>query len=413
VVVLLSLLLTLCPVCHTDISAWSGLFGPMIPSPAVFGHEGSGIVEWLPADYAGPLQVGDKVMASFTRCQACSFCKAGQLSGCHVFTPKNLACYDERMQQQTIKLDSGVDVVVGFFGQSSFASHMPCHFQSLVKVDADTALPPVTAFGCGIITGFSTALSLMPSHTPRSFEQLRSLMSLNGETLQRDGVEADATPQTLAVFGIGCVGAGSLVFASKVSHAVAQRVAVSDAFLQVASKQIPVVIAVDIDDARLALATKLGATHTINSAGLSSDEVAAKVRELSHGGTGATMVVEASGVPACVETGIKALGHRGRLAIVGAPAPGSSIPVDVFNLLNNQQTIRGVSPRAVSVGSRADLFQVMMGDSDPLIILPLLLKLHKQSPWMQHLVQEYKPENMAQALKDAKAGTTIKPVLVW
>lgn len=54
-----------------------------------------------------------------------------------------------------------------------------------------------------------------------------------------------------------------------------------------------------------------------------------------------------------------------------------------------------------------------MGDSDPQIILPLLLKLHQQSPWMQHLVHEYKPEDMAQALGDAKAGKTIKPVLVW
>lgn len=55
------------------------------------------------------------------------------------------------------------------------------------------------------------------------------------------------------------------------------------------------------------------------------------------------------------------------------------------------------------------------GDSDPEILIPYMLAQTKRGAFdiMKQLVKTYKPEEIDQAMKDAKSGQVVKPVIVW
>src|SRR3989304_1942126 len=58
-------------VCHTDMNMQQ-----VVPMPAIFGHEGAGVVEEIGAgvDYVGP---GDRVIISWPACGGCPSCISG------------------------------------------------------------------------------------------------------------------------------------------------------------------------------------------------------------------------------------------------------------------------------------------------------------------------------------------------
>ena len=90
------------------------------------------------------------------------------------------------------------------------------------------------------------------------------------------------------------------------------------------------IIAVDIDAKKLEAATRLGATHTVDSS--ATDPVAA-IQELT-GGFGADVVIEAVGRPETWEQAFYARDLAGTLVLVGVPTPDMRIPdiplLDVF-----------------------------------------------------------------------------------
>ncbi|KAG8408429.1 hypothetical protein J3459_017778 [Metarhizium acridum] len=76
-----------------------------------------------------------------------------------------------------------------------------------------------------------------------------------------------------------------------------------------------VIIAIDLQQSRLDLASQLGATHTL----LGNDpEIISKIGEFAPP-NGVNYAVDCTGVPAVIETMIQALGSRGHAASLGAP----------------------------------------------------------------------------------------------
>ena len=73
-------------------------------------------------------------------------------------------------------------------------------------------------------------------------------------------------------------------------------------------------IAVDIDDNKLELAKKFGATHTINSL---KENVVEKIMEIT-GGTMCDFVIEGTGIPKLMETAFDYLRKAGRLIIMSS-----------------------------------------------------------------------------------------------
>lgn len=105
---------------------------------------------------------------------------------------------------------------------------------------------------------------------------------------------------TVLVFGCGMVGLGAISAAGLHRDAT--------------------VIAVDVDDTKLAVARKAGATHTINSA---KENLAERVAALTNG-DGPDVAIEAVGLPATFQAAVELVSFTGRVVYIGyAKAPVS------------------------------------------------------------------------------------------
>ncbi len=102
-----------------------------------------------------------------------------------------------------------------------------------------------------------------------------------------------AATDVVAVLGCGAIGLGAIAGA-----------AFRDA----------TVVAVDIDDGKLAIARKAGATHTVNSAG--ADSLHERLAELTDG-NGPDVVIEAIGLPMTYRAAVEEVAYTGRVVYIG------------------------------------------------------------------------------------------------
>jgi alcohol dehydrogenase, propanol-preferring len=106
------------------------------------------------------------------------------------------------------------------------------------------------------------------------------------------------------------------------------------------------VTAVDIEDAKLDLATRLGADHVVNAR--TTDPVEA-IRAI--GGADVAVVLAASPKP--FEQAFASLARGGRLVCVALPAGGATIPLSIFDTVLGGKSVIGSI-----VGTRQDLAEV-------------------------------------------------------
>ncbi len=332
--------ITAAGMCHTDLSVRSQ--ATPFPLPGVLGHEGAGVVDRVGAQ-ASDFRVGDKVVLSFDSCGSCPPCQAGKVVYCQHWIPLNLLGGSRLDGSATLTRASG-DLHGHFFGQSSFATHALVSARSAVQVDDDLDLSQLAPLGCSVQTGAGAVLN----------------------------VARPEPGSTIVVFGAGGVGL----------------VAVMAAMLTPAAR----IIAVDVNAARLELASELGATDTVNPA--DGDPVSALL-ELT-GGLGAQYSVETSGRLSVLDQAISSLSSAGTCVVVGAPPLGSQIPVDVPNLLG-----RGIR-----------LLGTNQGDSNPRQFIPRLIELHRQGRLpFDKLIRSYAFDQINAAAQDAAEAQTIKPVM--
>ena len=129
-----------CGVCNTDMMAQR-----RVPLPAVFGHEGAGIVEQTGSAVTevGP---GDRVMISWPSCGECPSCAAGRPYECDHVSRLNFG--GARADgSHTVKVD-GQWISSAFFQQSSFATYAIAPESSLVRSPADLPTHLVAALQC-------------------------------------------------------------------------------------------------------------------------------------------------------------------------------------------------------------------------------------------------------------------------
>lgn len=325
-------------VCHTDIGVRNQWLP--VPLPVVLGHEGAGVVE---AVGAGVTKVapGDKVVLTFASCHNCPACGRGEPAYCEQFVVRNVA---GSRPDGTNALHGEGEIHGFFFSQSSFATHAIAVETNVVKVAPDTDLSLVGPLGCGIQTGAGTVLNRLQPEAGSS----------------------------LVVFGAGAVGLAALM---------AARVAGSTK-----------IIAVDLVDARLALAKELGATHTINASTV--DDVVGEIRQITGGG--ANYSVDTTAVTAVVRQAVDSLAPKGTCAVLGFGTAGTEIQVDMLELLMTGRTITGVTE----------------GDARPDEFIPKLLELHAQGRFpFDRLITSYSFQDINTACEDSESGKTIKPVL--
>jgi S-(hydroxymethyl)glutathione dehydrogenase/alcohol dehydrogenase len=283
-------------VCHSDLHAIHG-HGMAFPTPFVLGHEPAGVVEAV-----GP---GVKIVKPGDHVVACLSAFCGHCSKC--LTGRSFQCFTDdfaRGAGDAPRLSRNGSTVHQFVGLGSFSDYMLVGQHNIVKIRKDMPLDRACLLGCGVLTGVGAVLNT-----------------------------AQVSPgSSVAVIGVGGVGL-AVVQGARLAHA-------------------STIVAVDVDDEKLALATSLGATHTVN--GRETDAVAA-VQQLTGGG--ADYVFEAIGNPVTAQQGIAMTAVNGTMTVVGI--------VDVAATL----TITGVD---LMMGKK--LQQSMMGSNRFVADIPLLVE---------------------------------------
>jgi len=139
--------------CHSDIH---GAHGDLpVRLPMVLGHEGAGIVEDV-----GPgvtrVKPGDKVVCSFIpNCGTCRWCATGQQAICDMgATILEGSLPGGRFPFKGPAGEYGALCMVG-----SFSQYGVLHQNSTVKVDDDIPLDKAVLVGCGVPTGWGSAVN--------------------------------------------------------------------------------------------------------------------------------------------------------------------------------------------------------------------------------------------------------------
>lgn len=325
-------------VCHTDIAMRDQTFP--VPQPIVLGHEGAGIVEAVGASVT-KVKPGQAVVMTYNSCGRCPSCYRSQASYCHDFFGYNFA---GSRSDGSSALSAGPEKVHShFFGQSSFATHAICQERNVVPVPADVPLRLLGPLACGIQTGAGAVLN--------------SLRVIPGDSI--------------AVFGTGTVGL-SAVMAARVAGAAT-------------------IVAIDLHDERLALASELGATHTINP---TRRDVVAEVKAISEAGVDYTL--ETTGLPAVIRHAVEILGPLGICGLLGASPITTEVTLNVAHVMTAGRAIRGI----------------IEGDSVPELFIPALINLYQTGRFpFDRLIRFYPFQRLNEAIADSEAGKAIKAVV--
>jgi S-(hydroxymethyl)mycothiol dehydrogenase len=256
-----------CGVCHTDLHYRQGSIND--DYPFLLGHEAAGVVEAV-GDGVTNVAPGDYVVLAWRApCGVCRACRRG----------RPWYCFDSANATQAMTLADGTPLTPAL-GIGAFAEKTLVAAGQAVKVDPAARPEAAGLIGCGVMAGFGAAVN-------------------TGNVGRGD---------TVAVFGCGGVGDAAVAGAALAGARV--------------------IVAVDIDDRKLAWARRFGATHTVNSA--QTDPVQA-VKDLTDG-FGADVVIEAVGRPETYRQAFFARDLAGTLVQVGVPDPSMTIELPMIEL---------------------------------------------------------------------------------
>ncbi|WP_136253937.1 zinc-dependent alcohol dehydrogenase family protein [Onishia niordana] len=270
--------------CHSDLSVMDG--NRPRPVPMALGHEAAGVVKSVGRGVTD-LAEGDHVVAVFVpSCGHCAPCAEGRPALCEPGAKANNAGTLVGGGHRLHRADG--TPVNHHLGVSAFADHAVVSRNSLVRIDPRLPFRHAALFGCAVLTGVGAAINSA-------------------------GIRAG---QTVAVIGLGGVGLNS-VLGALVAGA-------SD------------VIAIDLDDDKLALAKQLGATRVFNSA---DTDCAEQVREATRGGV--DCAIEMAGSEKALEFAYQVT-RRGGLTVTGGLAhPDRKVAIQQVSLVAEERTLRG------------------------------------------------------------------------
>jgi len=271
-------------VCHSCLHAADGSW-KNVPMPIVLGDEGAGVV-----DGVGPgvqtLKTGDHVILSWApTCGRCHYCVIGRPNLCEQRRPGQGVLLDG-----TTRMSVGGRPVYQYGHVATYASVTVVAESSAIAIDKDMPLDRAALIGCSVMTGV-------------------------GAVINTAAVPPGAS---MAVFGVGGVGLNAVQGGAMVA---AQPL-----------------IAVDVLGAKLEQARALGATHGIDA---SKEDPVAEIRRITKRGADFTFV--AVGDTRAVGQAADALAPGGTCVVIGVPATGATVPLDVRPLVTGERVIRGSS----------------------------------------------------------------------
>jgi Zn-dependent alcohol dehydrogenase len=125
-----------------------GLFGDACKYPAIFGHEGAGLVRMAGSGVRDKtIRVGDPVLLSFRGCENCPNCSAGRSASCWNFVDANFTARRYSDGKPAARSLEGKPIGSHFFGHSSFAK------LSVVQDDCVVRYPYTDIENLGVYAG--------------------------------------------------------------------------------------------------------------------------------------------------------------------------------------------------------------------------------------------------------------------
>ncbi len=269
-------------VCHTDAYTLSGA-DPEGLFPTILGHEGAGVVVEVGAGVKS-LKPGDHVIPLYTpECRECEYC----------LNPKTNLCQAIRSTQgQGLMPDGSSRFSINgkklhhYMGTSTFAQYTVVPEIALAKIREDAPFDKVCYIGCGVTTGI-------------------------GAVIYTAKVEPGSK---VVVFGLGGIGLNVVQGA---------RLAGAD-----------MIIGVDLNPGRRAMAEKFGMTHFVNPADVEGDLVPYLVN-LTRGG--ADYSFECIGNTKVMRQALECC-HKGwgTSVIIGVAEAGAEISTRPFQLVTGR-----------------------------------------------------------------------------
>ena len=269
-------------VCHTDAYTLSGA-DPEGLFPTILGHEGAGVVIEVGAGVKS-LKPGDHVIPLYTpECRECEYC----------LNPKTNLCQAIRSTQgQGLMPDGSSRFSINgkqlhhYMGTSTFAQYTVVPEIALAKIREDAPFDKVCYIGCGVTTGI-------------------------GAVIYTAKVEPGSK---VVVFGLGGIGLNVVQGA---------RLAGAD-----------MIVGVDLNPGRRAMAEKFGMTHFVNPAELEGDLVPYLVN-LTRGG--ADYSFECIGNTKVMRQALECC-HKGwgTSVIIGVAEAGAEISTRPFQLVTGR-----------------------------------------------------------------------------
>jgi NDMA-dependent alcohol dehydrogenase len=328
--------------CHSDEHVRVGDLPA--PLPLIGGHEGAGVVREV-----GPgvrdLRPGDHVVASFLpACGRCRWCARGKQNLCDqgAMTMTGLQL-DGTYRRRARGGDVGVMAGLGTFAPLSTVSE-----SSLVKIDDDIPLSRACLLGCGITTGWGSAVNT-----------------------------ADVAPgDTVVVIGFGGIGSG----------------AVQGARLAGAEK----IVVVEIEENKREKAIQFGATHFVTSI----PEAVALVGELTHGVMADSAILTVGLLQGSMISEALDLVSKGGAVVVTALAAmtevTATLPLMFFTLFQK----RVLGSLYGEANPRNDIHRLLSLYRDGRLLLD------------ESVTQEYKLGEINEGYADMRAGANIRGVIL-
>ncbi len=271
-------------VCHSDVHLADGLLGGG-RFPMVLGHEGAGVVEAV-GDGVDDVSVGDHVAFCFVpSCGVCGACRTGRRTLCETAARFGVA---GMLMDGTSRL-RGADGAVLQHGLmvACFAQFAVVPAAGAVPLPPSIPLWQSALLGCGVVTGIGA--------------------------VNRAGLRVGAS-----VCVIGCGGVGLQVIAGA-------RLAGAGT-----------IVAVDVDEAKLELALRRGATHALRAA--DGAHVVEDVMALTGGGV--EHAFEVVGRPETIRQAWDVLRPGGTAMVVGVAPVGVEVALPAIEFLS-EKTITG------------------------------------------------------------------------